>query len=37
MAIRRQFASAAALLRDFNMGRVGPGRCTCRPDLPSED
>jgi hypothetical protein len=36
-ALRKQFVKAAATLRDFNSGRTGPGKCTCRPDLDDED
>ncbi len=37
LSVRKQFVKAAATLKDFNSGRTGPGRCTTKPDLDSED
>lgn len=37
LSLRRQFVAAAVALWDFNSGRVGPGRCTCRADISGED
>jgi len=37
LTVRKQFAKAAATLKDFNSGRTGPGKCTCKPDLSDED
>lgn len=37
MSLRRAAVRAAATLKDFNQGRIGPGRCTCKPDLDSDD
>ena len=36
-ALRKSFVKAAAALKDFNSGRTGPGKCTCKPDLDDED
>jgi hypothetical protein len=36
-ALKKQFVKAAATLKDFNSGRTGPGRCTCKPDLDNDD
>lgn len=36
-SVRRQLVNAAATLYAFNNGRVGPGRCTCRPDLDPDE
>lgn len=36
-SLRRAAVRAAATLKDFNQGRLGPGRCTCKPDLDSDD
>lgn len=37
LSARRAAVRAVAALKDFNQGRVGPGRCTCKPDLDSDD
>ncbi len=36
-SLRRAAMRSAAVLKDFNQGRIGPGRCTCKPDLDSDD
>lgn len=35
--VKKNFTRAAAALKDFNSGRVGPGRCTSKPALDDED
>jgi hypothetical protein len=35
--VRKQFTKNAAALKDFNSGRTGPGKCTCKPDLSDDD
>jgi hypothetical protein len=35
--LRKQFVKHAAVLKDFNSGRIGPGKCTCKPDLSDDD
>jgi hypothetical protein len=37
LSLRRQAVKAAAALRDYNQGRTGPGRCTCKAALDSDD
>lgn len=37
LSVRKQVVKMAAILRDFNQGRTGPGKCTCKPDLDSDD
>lgn len=37
LPLRRAAVKAAAALRDYNQGRTGPGRCTCKVDLESEE
>lgn len=37
LSVRRQMVKAAATLRDFNSGRIGPGRCSCKADLAPEE
>lgn len=37
LTVRKQFAKTAATLKDFNSGRTGPGKCTCKPDLDDEE
>jgi hypothetical protein len=35
--VKKQFTKASAALKDFNSGRTGPGKCTCKPDLSDDD
>ncbi len=37
LSLRRQVVKVAATLRGYNQGRSGPGRCTCAPDLDSDE
>lgn len=36
-SLRKTFAKLASVLKDFNNGKTGPGKCTGKPDLDNED